>query len=242
MRIGTEGRATGCVTGGPVVERGRRGQSEAINDRALLWWVGRFRFVTSRELAVRFGVTEQRVNTRARRLIGAGLLGAMRAHNNARRLVFLTRRGSMTLGLGERRAPRTDVQVRHELAIVMLVARLEQGLPLGRSLVLTERECRRAERETGRPWSASVYYQGRRQRRWPDLVALIDGKRRAIELELTPKHTPRLEAIIRAYRYSEFNEVLWLTDVEPLRRRLEGLCRPMYETDTPMRVRLVTSA
>jgi len=219
---------------GPVVERGRRCLSEAGNDRAMLWWIGRFRFVTSAELSVRFGVCEQRVNARVRRLLEAGLVGGMRPHKNARRLVFLTQRGSLQLGLGERRPPRTDVQLRHELAIAMLVARQEAQRP-GETDLLTERECRRAERESHQRWSADVQHQGRRQRRWPDLVQVDGMRRRAIELELSIKHTRRLQAIVDGYRISPFEEVLWLVEDPNLERRLTTMAE-RTSWGTPLRV------
>src|SRR4051794_11747758 len=84
------GRKAAAVDGGPVVDRGRRAWSEAERDRAMLWWIGRFRFVTARELSVRFGVSEQRVNARVRRFLHAGLVAEHRPHNNTSRVVFLT--------------------------------------------------------------------------------------------------------------------------------------------------------
>lgn len=196
------GRGLEVVRGGPVVDRGRRGLSEAAKDRALLWWIGRFRFVTARELSVRFAVTEQRINARVRRLLRAGLLGEMRPHISASRVVFLTRRGSLQLGLGERRPPRTDVQRRHELELAMLVARVERALPPGEQRMLTERECRRAERASHGydRYSVDVFDRRVTQKRWPDLVVIHpDGRKHAIEIELAVKHTRRLEHIVAGY-------------------------------------------
>jgi DNA-binding MarR family transcriptional regulator len=197
----------------------------------MLWWIGRFRFVTARELSARFAVTEQRVNARVRRLLSAGLIDEMRPHNNASRVVFLTRRGARTLGIKERRPPRTDVQRRHELALAMLVAQLERGTPAGAPRLMTERECRRAERrDRTRRWSVDVTYRAGAQKRWPDLVECDGNRRRAIEAELAVKHTARLEAIVEAYRYSDtFDEVIWLVEspslCDRLERMVEGLPR-----------------
>jgi hypothetical protein len=67
-------------------------------------------------------------------------------------------------------------------------------------------------------------YEGRRHRRWPDLVIDYGDPRRAIELELTVKHTPRLRAIIDAYQLvGAFDEVLWLVEQPGLRRRVEEM-------------------
>ena len=208
-----------------MVDRARRAWSEAERDRAMLWWISRFRFVTARELSVRFGVTEQRVNARVRRFLRAGLVAEHRPHNNASRVVFLTRRGHAQLGGSQRRPPRTDVQRRHELALVMLVARLERGAPPGVRRVMTERECRRAERrDVPQRWSIDVTYRTGMQKRWPDLVQCYGEHRRAIEVEFAVKHTARLEAILEGYRYSDtFDEVLWLVESPSLCHRLERM-------------------
>src|SRR5690349_7643973 len=125
------------------VRRRRRGTAEAARDREWLRWIGRFRFVTARLLAARFGVSEQQANVRIRRLTAAGLVSRTAGGIGQAYAVALTRRGARLVGLPERRAPRTDAQREHELAIVDLVGRLERRLgreAVGR--VLTERECR----------------------------------------------------------------------------------------------------
>lgn len=215
------------IRGGAVVDRARAQEREAATDRAFLWWIGRFRFVTARELGVRFSVSEQRANARVRRLLKAGLLDEIRPHVSASRVVFLTGRGSRQLGLGERRPPRTDIQRRHELELAMLVARLEQQLPLGAQRLLTERECRRVERRSrgSDRYSVDVWDRNHVQKRWPDLVHVHpDGRKRAIEIELAVKHTRRLENILTGYRASgTFREVLWLVENPALLRRLERM-------------------
>lgn len=206
--------------------------SEAVRDRAMLWWVGRFRFVTSVELAIRFGVTEQRVNARVRRLLGAGLLGAM-GHITERRLVYLSQRGSRAIGFGERRPPRSDLQVRHELAIVQLVAEIETGLPPGESFALTERECRRAERRGEGRFSVEVAPSPRNEtRRWPDVVVSTGDGLVAIEIELSPKTSQRLQRIISGYGASDYSEVVFLVEGDALRDRINALVEHEREAVT----------
>jgi hypothetical protein len=80
--------------------------------------------------------------------------------------------------------------------------------------VLTERECRRLERE-GEELSVEVAAEdasgGRRDRkRWPDVVIEVAGGRRAVEIEFAPKGTARLRGIVRAYAYATaYREVLF---------------------------------
>jgi hypothetical protein len=59
-----------------------------------------------------------------RRLAAVGLVSRTAGGIGQVYAVALTRRGSRLVGLPERRAPRTDAQRVHELAIVELVGRL----------------------------------------------------------------------------------------------------------------------
>src|SRR5687768_194238 len=86
-------------------------------DLEVLAWVGRFRFVTPRALAVRFGVSWQQANARVRRLERLGLLGCERQHVSQAQAVFLTGKGHELLGWPRRRAPRAETHREHEAAI-----------------------------------------------------------------------------------------------------------------------------
>jgi hypothetical protein len=151
-------------------------------------------------------------------------LSVHRPNQTQSRAVFLTARGATALGWPRRKPPRAETQRRHELALAMLVARLESDTRSDPLRVLTERECRQAERAGGRRWSVDVVSNGGRERRWPDLVIDFGDRRRAVELELSVKHTARLERILAGYHgEGTFEEVLWLVESPPLRRRLERL-------------------
>lgn len=137
----------------------------------MLRWVGRFRFVTDELLADRFGVSRQQMNLRVRRLAAAGLV-ARTGPPMQPRLTMLTRRGARAVDLPVRRAPRTDQQRAHELALVWLVIQLERA---GDVLVRTERECRALEAEGDVRYSVPVLRAGRaEERRWPDVV--LEGR------------------------------------------------------------------
>ncbi len=93
---------------------------------------------------------------------------------------------------------------------------------------LTERECRRLERE-GEELSVEVAAEdasgGRRDRkRWPDVVIEVAGGRRAVEIEFAPKGTGRLRGIVRAYASATaYREVLFLVTNAALGRRIREL-------------------
>jgi hypothetical protein len=110
----------------------------------VLAWLGRFRFVTAKAVAEEFGVSWQRANARLRRLQRVGWW-ALSARPYRRRARSSRRRGAQLLGWERHRASRSDGHREHKEAIVWLVGRLERRDP--ETAVLTERECRRRERD-----------------------------------------------------------------------------------------------
>ena len=184
----------------------------------MLRWVGRFRFVTDELLAEQFGVSRQQMNLRVRRLADAGLVERTGPPMQPR-LTMLTRRGARAVDLPVRRAPRTDQQREHELALVWLVIQLERA---GDVLVRTERECRTLEAKEDGDYSVLVWRSDRPdERRWPDVVLDGDSRRSALELELSPKGTSRLQSIVDAYaKSSSYAEVIFLAADASIARRL----------------------
>jgi len=192
-------------------ERRRRGRVEGERDRELVVWVARFRFVSADVLAVRFGVSEQQVNARVRRLVAAGWVSRSQERVGVARVISATRTGCRAVGAPIRRAARTDMQREHELELAWLVARLELRNTAGR--VLTERESRACEALGGGPrFSVDVIERGgRREKRWPDLVLEQPGRRVAVEFERTTKGRDRLARIVAGYRVAGwFDEVHFL--------------------------------
>lgn len=92
-----------------------------------------------------------------------------------------------------------------------LATRAELDPRLAGGRVLTERECRACERSEAPDrarYSVEVLGEGRGDRtRWPDLVFQVDGRRTAVEVEFSPKYTPRLAGIIAGYRSSSYAQV-----------------------------------
>lgn len=159
-------------------------RDQAVRDLELLWWIGRFRFVTSEAIGQRFEISLQRANSRVRRLEKLRLVETWQRSVCEPRAVFLTGRAMELLGQPRRRAPRPDVQCEHEAAIVWLSTQLEREQPAAQ--VWTERECRRRERAEVRRYSVEVVGEGSRgdRRRWPDLVVEQPRRRTAIEIEV----------------------------------------------------------
>jgi DNA-binding PadR family transcriptional regulator len=172
-------------------------------DRELMRWMTRFAFTTASVLSERWGVSEQRMRARLRRLEAAGLIERRREGPREPARVVVTERGGAELGLSVRTA-RARESLGHELAIIKRVVAIERHFaehgPAG-ARVLTERDMRRASREQpGRPWTVGVTRErGRRGRRWADYVVDTPEGRTAVELEFSMKGTSRLRSIIRGY-------------------------------------------
>lgn len=179
--------------------------------------------MTDELLAGRFGVQRQQMNARVRRLAAEGLLQRSPAPTQPC-VAMLTRKGARAVALPPRRAARTDAQRDHELALVWLVIELESA---GGALVRTERECRTLEGMGAGRYSVAVIRPGRAdERRWPDLVLETDGRRFAIELELTAKGTTRLQAIVDAYAVAPpFDQVVFLAAEATIAKRLVACVR-----------------
>lgn len=186
----TSGRAEWLVDPG-LVGRPAWDVERAEKDVELLRWIGRFRFVTGKLVAEKFGISWQRANARLRRLERLGLVRSERRHVCEARAVFLTSKGSVLLGGERRRAPRAETHREHELAIVVLATSIEHDRP--DLTVVTEHECRRRDRNGDMRWSVDVHAPARGPRHhWPDLVVTDGARRTAVEIEFAPKASDRL--------------------------------------------------
>ena len=149
----------------------------------LLAWSARFAFVTAAPAAERWGVSEQRMRARLRRLERerAGAASARRAERAG------ARRGDR--GGRERwcglavRTPRGREPLGHELAVIKRVIAIERHFAEhgpAEARVLTERDMRREQRAAGGRAGAVevVRARGRRGRRWAD-YAVDDARRGA---------------------------------------------------------------
>jgi hypothetical protein len=194
-----------------LVGRHRWEIESTAGDARLLVWISRFRFVTAEAVAERFGVSVQRSRARLRRLERIGLLGSWRGHVSQAKAFWITGRGGQVIGQRRRRAPQPTQAREHEDAIVALATRYERDPRASGISVLTERECRARERRQTPDdprYSVEIYGQTREDRkRWPDLVLELGDRRIAVEIEFSPKHTPRLKDIISGYELSSYERV-----------------------------------
>ena len=215
-----------------LLGRGAWEADDARRDVQLLSWVGRFRFVTAKATADWLGVTPQRANARVSRLVRLRLLGSYRRHVADPRAIYLTTAGAELFGLSRRRRPRLDIQREHEQAIVWMATQLERTATDIR--VLTERECHRHDAQTAMSrYRVDVPISRRNERyRWPDLVIERDRQRIAIEIELSPKTTERLERIVRGYSASDYKTVRFYVANEALGERIELIARRRYRSTT----------
>ena len=171
--------------------RERRAREQAGRDREVLGWIARFRFVDAAVLSERFDVSRQNVNGRVRRFEQAGLIARRSDAMGHGCVISATAAGLDALGLPQRKTPRTDAQVEHELALARFAARLElEDITV---VVRTERELRALQAVGAARFSVDVPgARGGIAKRWPDLVLDTSGRRVAVELELTGKGATRV--------------------------------------------------
>ena len=135
-----------------AAENTQRWEREQNFDRAMLRWMFRFAFTTASALSERWGVSEQRMRARLRRLERDGLVERRRHGPNEPARVVVTERAAESFGLGQR-TPEGREPLGHELAIIKRVIAIERHFAEhgpAEARVLTERDMRRvapAERE-----------------------------------------------------------------------------------------------
>jgi hypothetical protein len=122
-RVGLPGVGPGCrnrglwgalggmghMVPGELVHRARWGEREAVRDREMLGWIGRFRYTTVELLTMRFGVAARNVRVRLKRLEAAGLVRLERRYVTEPWIVSLPGAGARAIGRVPRRAPRLEL-------------------------------------------------------------------------------------------------------------------------------------
>jgi hypothetical protein len=214
----------------------RRWDREQDFDRELMLWIARFAFATAGLLCERWGVSEQRMRARLRRLEEAGVIRRRREGPTEPSRVVVTERGAAGIGLSVRTAQARE-PLGHELAIIKRVIAIERHFAdhdVADARVLTEREMRRAARlEVGRPWVVDVVRErGRRGKRWADYAVETPEGRTAVELEFSMKGTARLRSIVRGYLQSAaFDYVDFVVLEREPEAPLPGLLRRLLEEE-----------
>lgn len=172
-------------------------------DLDVLRFAARHGMVTPERLATRFFTAPPLALRRLRALESAGLLVRDRVLVAAPPVVRATPAGTRLAGCDLAPASLDLARIAHNLALVDLSEQLLAAHP--GSAWTTERELRRdrmrAARAGGR-WE--------RQRRVPDgILQLAAGTRIAIELDLTPKRSARLEMLAGAYAVDRDVDTVW---------------------------------
>jgi hypothetical protein len=180
-----------------------RGLRLAPLDLDVLRFAVRHGMVSPEQLGARFLAGPSPARRRLRALEAAGLLVADRVLPALPLVVRATPRGARLAGCDLAPASLDLARVRHNLALVDLSEELLAAHP--GSAWTTERELRRDRMRAARSGGA-----WERQRRVPDgVLRLGDGPRIAIELDLTPKRSARLDLLAGAYAVDRDVDTVW---------------------------------
>ncbi len=191
------------------------------NDRELLAFLAEHQLVRREQVEVLLGVAAQ---TAGRRLVSLGKAGLIRKDPSS----FLHQPGTFQIaqrGLdaigSDLRPPRRDSRTPvHDIGLgwLWLAARAGAFGPLQE--IVSERRMRShdgTEAGRGDPFGVRLM-AGRDGLHYPDvLLATADGRRIAVELELTRKARPRLEKILAGYAADpRIDAVVYLVEVDKL--------------------------
>ena len=172
-------------------------------DLDVLRFAARHGMGTPEQLATRFFTASPPALRRLRALETAGLLVADRVLAAAPPVVRATAAGARRAGCDVAPASLDLARIRHNLTLVDLSEELLAAHP--GSAWTTERELRRDRMRAARAggWRD-------RQGRIPDgLLRLATGTRIAIELDLTPKRSARLDLLAGAYAVDRDVDTVW---------------------------------
>ncbi|WP_190094702.1 helix-turn-helix transcriptional regulator [Streptomyces melanogenes] len=197
------------ITKGAVVDQGRRWQLTS-RDLELLGWVGRWRGVTSPQIARGFDLSVKVVERRMRALSELGLVEGRRMLADVPRVHWLTRAGMTAVGIhGDVARPKL-AELHHDLAVVDVAHFIERNR---RHLVVTEREIRRREPNpaAGHEWRLYDGVEmtaglGTGGLKFPDLASVRLEEMDVVwahELERTRKDVPRLTRLMLSYVWSD---------------------------------------
>ncbi len=175
---------------------GKRTDRISVRDLEVLEFVVRFGCVPRRLVALWAGTGRAVTYEREARLRAAGLVEVLPGVGDSGRLLLGTREGQRAVFRGELPLPRFSAgRILHSAVNANVAIQLEAA---GQK-VLSEREIFARERAEGERVFSAEGRPGRFHR--PDLILLSDPPE-AIEVELTNKGASRLDALLRAWRYS----------------------------------------
>jgi hypothetical protein len=173
-------------------------------DMEMLRFATRHGVCTAEQLSRRFFSSDSACWRRLRALENLGLLQRHRTWWQAPRVVMTTPLGTQLANVDLPPARLNLPELEHSLALVDLSEDLLAANPGAQWI--TERELRRdAIRRHRLDGMAARAVRVRT----PDGVIVLEGKRLAVELDLTPKRTEQYEQLLRAYAADRDVEGLW---------------------------------
>lgn len=198
-------------------------------DRFVLEFLAEHRVVTDAHVGELLGVGMPSAASRLRALSDAGLIHYERIFEGFPAAAWITRRGLGAIS-SPLPAPRLELKgYRHDLGVGWLWLAARSGMfgPVGQ--LVSERSMRSTDRRTGRegrPLGIGVGVvgpHGGERLHYPDLlVVLQDGRRVAVELELSGKGRSRLDQIMLGYASdARVDAVLYLAPPGPIGRSIE---------------------
>lgn len=206
-------------------------------DRLLLEMVAEHRLILPAHAQVLLGVSPSATSSRLRALSSGGYLEARRVFAGQPPSYQITREGLDVIGS---RLPRPQLDLRahaHDVGVAWLWLAARSGTFGPLSAVVSERtmrslDARRDDQSATVPGPLGVRLGGRgpggRERlHYPDLLLVTpDGRRIAVELELTAKGTARRERILAGYGAdARIDAVLYLVDRPALATAIRSSAR-----------------
>lgn len=181
-------------------------------DLEIICFASRFWFVTIQQIARFFGISSHWALSVCKRLVLNGYLERKKLFHHGPYLYFATRKG-IALAKCDTGPGKLDISLyEHTLKVTDVFLMLREQMP--EMIWTTERELRVQEQ-------GGQFTPGQKNPvRMPDaVVTLADGKRVAIEVELTKKSAKRLKSVL--YRLSrQYDEAWYFCGSEGVARRV----------------------
>jgi hypothetical protein len=216
------------VTARPASGPGAQAVQLTERDHRVLSFAAEHRLVLSTQVQALLGASPLATNRRLRGLAGDCFLTHRKIFHRQPACCQITRKGLAALA-SPLPPPRLDLACyRHDVGAAWLWLAAHRGAFGTTREVLGERRMRSGDRSLGWPGEpAGVRLggygrDGRERLHYPDLVLVApDGRRTALELELTPKGAARRELILGGYGAdSRIDQVLYLVESNPAGRAI----------------------
>jgi hypothetical protein len=202
-------------------------------DIELLWFLAEHRMALPDHAVALLGSTEQAAAARLNRLAKAGYIESVRLFHNQPAMHLIVRDGLKVLG-SALPAPKVDVHsYQHDVGVAWLWIAARRGTFGPLREIVGERRMRSHDGARDRddePFAVKlggVGPWGRERLHYPDLLLrAADGRRVALELELSSKGRARRERILAGYAADpRFDGVVYLVQSAPVARSVQAAAR-----------------